>query len=446
MVQAGDDLATIILEALAASNEVLRDGDILVIAQKIVSKSENRVARLDDVTPSPRAEQLAREVNKDARVVELILRELTEVVRHRRDVLVVAHRLGLVMANAGIDQSNVGQQAGDEAVLLLPENPDETCASLRETLRALTGTSVGVIINDSHGRAFRSGAVGVAIGASGVAALVDLRGAPDLDGRRLRSTEVGLADEMAAAASLLMGQADEGRPIVLIRGVHGSLGHGTAADLIREKKNDLFRTVSGLDFIEMLGARSSVRRFASTPVPDPVIQRLLEAAISAPSAHNRQPWRFAVIKTAGAKRRLAQAMAERLREDRNRDGDLVDLIEADAARSIARITGAPLVLAVCLTMRDMDHYPDPRRGAAEHQMAVQGTAMAMQNLLLAANAIDLGASIMCAPLFCPDSVRNALALPADWQPQALITLGFPASAGRPKQRRSLREVTREIGD
>ncbi|MGA8615610.1 MAG: coenzyme F420-0:L-glutamate ligase [Xanthobacteraceae bacterium] len=448
LVRRGDDLAGIIVGALAASGESLRDHDVLVLAQKIVSKAQGRLVQLNTIFPSGRAERLAREVNKDARLVELILRESTEVVRHRRDVLIVAHRLGLVMANAGIDQSNVPQ--GDQgpgqgdAALLLPEDPDGTCADLRAALHSRTGAEVAVIINDSHGRAFRNGTVGVAIGASGLAALANLRGVPDLYGRRLQSTEVGLADEIASAASLLMGQASEGHPIILARGLTHARGEGCAADLVRPKETDLFRAPPGLDISEVLRRRRSVRRYTSAPVSDDLIRQLLDAAIQAPSAHNRQPWRFAVLKTAAARERLARAMGQRLREDRTRDGDAADAIEQDVARSIARITGAPAAIVVSFTMDDMDVYPDERRAAAEHQMAVQGTAMAMQNLLVAVAAAGLGASLMCAPLFCPDVVRAALGLPPQWAPQALITLGFPADAGKPFRRRALDDVVRMV--
>jgi coenzyme F420-0:L-glutamate ligase/coenzyme F420-1:gamma-L-glutamate ligase len=242
LVKAGDDLAQLILAALAASQEKVRDGDILILAQKIVSKAQGRFVRLDSVTPSRQAEDLALAVNKDPRLVELILRESTEVVRYQRSVLVVAHRLGFVMANAGIDLSNVGEGSGDEVALLLPEDPDRTCAQLREIIRKLTGADIAVIINDSHGRAFRNGTVGVAIGASGLPALADLRGRPDLYRRRLQTTEVAIADEVAAAASLLMGQADEGRPIVLARDIPMCRREGAAAELARLKELDLFRT------------------------------------------------------------------------------------------------------------------------------------------------------------------------------------------------------------
>jgi coenzyme F420-0:L-glutamate ligase/coenzyme F420-1:gamma-L-glutamate ligase len=444
-VKPGDDLVGIIAAALTASNEILRDGDILIIAQKIVSKAENRFVRLRDVTPSAEARRLAREVDKDARLVELILRESSEVVRHRRDLLIVAHKLGLVLANGGIDRSNVGRDgAEDDTVLLLPANPDQTAADLCGALRARFGIEAGVIINDSLGRAFRKGTVGVAIGASGVATLADLRGTPDLHDRPLQSTEVGLADEIAAAASLLMGQANEGRPIVVARGIPNARGRGTAGDLIRPKAMDTFRTIPAAAIAGLLGGRRSIRQYTLAPVPADLVEQVLDAAMTAPSAHNRQPWRFAVLTAAGAKERLATAMGERLRADRARDGDPAEMIEQDVARSVRRITGAPVAVVVCLTMEDMDVYPDARRAAAEQQMAVQGTAMAMQNLLLAAHAAGLGASIMCAPLFCPDSVRAALALPPQWQPQALVTLGYPANGGKPFQRRALREFVHVV--
>ena len=241
LVREGDDLCEIILTALERSGEMLLSADVLVLAQKIVSKAQGRYVELASVTPSARALELANVVDKDPRVIELILRESSEVLRIRRDVIVVVHRLGFVMANAGIDFSNAEANEGDTRVLLLPSDPDGECERLRRELQERNGSRIGVIINDSHGRAWRNGTVGVAIGASGVPALLDLRGKPDLFGRALKITQVGLADELAAAASLLMGQADEGTPIVLVRGVRFDAGEGRAADLIRPKELDLFR-------------------------------------------------------------------------------------------------------------------------------------------------------------------------------------------------------------
>jgi coenzyme F420-0:L-glutamate ligase / coenzyme F420-1:gamma-L-glutamate ligase len=239
-VRPGADLAGLILDGLARSNVVLRDGDILVLAQKIVSKAEGRVVRLREVEPSARARELAAKTHKDPRVVELILRESTEVVRARPGVIIVAHRLGFVMANAGIDASNV-EGDGEESVLLLPENPDASAVRLRDRLRAATGVDLGLIINDSFGRAWRLGTVGTAIGVAGLPGLLDLRGRPDRTGRALQVTELGVADEVAAAASLIMGQAAESRPVVHIRGFPYARRDGSAAELVRPKDQDLFR-------------------------------------------------------------------------------------------------------------------------------------------------------------------------------------------------------------
>ncbi len=231
-VQPGDDLAALIAGA------GLQDHDVVVIAQKIVSKAEGRLFSLADVTPSPRAIELGATVDKDPRLVELILQESVEVLRAIRGVLVVQHRLGFVMANAGIDASNVDDP---DQVLLLPADPDGSARRLRARLKEIAGVEVGVVINDSWGRAWRVGTTGAAIGAAGVPGVIDMRGLPDLNGRILRVTEIGHADELASAASLLMGQAAEGRPVVIVRGLGPSPRDGNAAELVRPKQMDLFR-------------------------------------------------------------------------------------------------------------------------------------------------------------------------------------------------------------
>lgn len=241
LIQPGDDLARLVAERLAAAKITLRAGDVLIFAQKVVSKAEGRFVNLAQVVPSPRAQTVAKKVAKDPRLVEVILSESRRIVRQRRDVLIVEHRLGFVMANAGVDQSNVaGAQAGEFA-LLLPEDPDASAQRLRTACMQHSGYPPGIVINDSFGRPWRRGAVGVAIGCAGFPALRDLRGAPDLFGRTLRVTEVALADEIAAAASLLMGQADEGLPVVLVRGIALPAGEMPAALLIRPPGEDLFR-------------------------------------------------------------------------------------------------------------------------------------------------------------------------------------------------------------
>ena len=241
MVRAGDDVAGLIAAALSRHGLTLQDRDVIVVAQKIVSKAEGRTVDLAAVTPSPRALELAAEVGKDPRLVETILSESVRVVRTRPNLLIVEHRLGFVMANAGVDQSNVAAQDGVSRALLLPRDPDASAEALRARLAELSGARIGVIINDSFGRAWRRGTAGVAIGAAGLPALIDLRGRPDLFGRTLEVSIIGFADEIAAAASLLMGQADEARPVVLVRGLDWALPPTNAREVVRPEAEDLFR-------------------------------------------------------------------------------------------------------------------------------------------------------------------------------------------------------------
>ena len=232
-------LAPILMDAMKRAGLRLEEGDVLVIAQKIISKAEGRRVLLSTVEPSQRAIELAASVGKDPRMVELMLRESHEVLRATRGVLIVEHRLGFVMASAGIDQSNV--PGGGECALLLPEDPDASARRLRDELRAIAAVKVGIVINDSFGRAWRNGVVGIAIGVAGVPALIDMRGKPDRQARALEVTQVAAADELAAAASLMMGQADEGTPAVLARGFPYPRRESRVHELIRPRHEDLFR-------------------------------------------------------------------------------------------------------------------------------------------------------------------------------------------------------------
>jgi coenzyme F420-0:L-glutamate ligase/coenzyme F420-1:gamma-L-glutamate ligase len=241
LVEPGDDLGAITVAALAENGLVPQDGDVLVVAQKIVSKAEGRYVDVAAVKPSEQAIELARQLDKDPRFVEIVLSESKRVVRHRPNLLIVEHRLGFVMANAGIDHSNVPKEDGVERVLLLPRDPEGSARVLRDHLTGVFRTSIAVIISDSFGRAWRKGTVGVALGAAGLPALIDLRGQPDLFGRELQVTETGFADEIAAAAGLLMGQAAEAVPMVLLRGLCWSAPDLPAAALIRPAEHDLFR-------------------------------------------------------------------------------------------------------------------------------------------------------------------------------------------------------------
>ena len=238
LVTPGDDVAKLIIDALDNAGENLDSGDILVIAQKIISKAEDRYVDLASVTPSNEAIALADKVDKDPRLVELILRESKEVVRFRMGVLIVEHRLGFIHANAGIDQSNI---EGEDRALLLPEDPNTSARQLQKQFKQHYQANIGIIINDSSGRAWRKGITGYAIGCAGIRPLLDLIGEDDLYGRKLQVTQVAIADELASAASFLMGQSGEAIPVVLIRGAQVETSNDGANVLLRDRSEDLFR-------------------------------------------------------------------------------------------------------------------------------------------------------------------------------------------------------------
>jgi coenzyme F420-0:L-glutamate ligase/coenzyme F420-1:gamma-L-glutamate ligase len=238
LIQPGDDLPGLLGEALERSGG-LRDRDVLVVAQKVVSKAENRYVDLERITPSPRAVAIARQCEKDPRLIEVILSESVEVVRLRPGLIITRHRLGFISANAGVDRSNVAPE-GVDRVLLLPRDPDRSAARLRADLRARFGCDFGVVIADSHGRPHRLGTVGVAIGLAGVPGVEDWRGRQDLFGYTLQHTEVGVADQLAAAGTLLLGQAAEAIPAVVVRGASFEARNGSAREINRPREMDLF--------------------------------------------------------------------------------------------------------------------------------------------------------------------------------------------------------------
>ncbi len=239
MISEGDDLSYIILQSLNDMQIALQDGDVLVLAQKIISKAEGRLVNLTEVTPTPEAETLAAQTEKDPRLVEMILQESAEVIRAKPGVLVVQHNLGFISANAGIDHSNVA--GSDDWILLLPKDPDASAQKLRREIETAAGVQVGVLVIDSHGRAWRNGTVGITIGLAGLPGVADMRGETDLCGYTLKATTVGVADELAAGASLMMGQVAEGTPVVHVRGFPYMLREAQLGELLRPKELDLFR-------------------------------------------------------------------------------------------------------------------------------------------------------------------------------------------------------------
>ena len=241
LIQPGADLAGIVHERMRAAGITLQESDVVVFAQKIVSKSENRLVRLKDVTPSPLALEVAAVTEHDPRLDELILRESNEILKMRKGLLVVEQRTGFICANAGIDRSNIEPDDGEIVVSLLPLDPDASARGLRESLSKLSGATLAVLIIDTHGRPFRDGVVGVTIGVAGMRALRDARGEEDLFGFHLQHTVLSPADELAAGASMLMGQSGEGRPVIVVRGARFTPGEGSIRELIRPRELDLFR-------------------------------------------------------------------------------------------------------------------------------------------------------------------------------------------------------------
>jgi len=241
-IKKGDNIAEIISSSLQHNGLSLLNGDILVIAQKIISKSEGRLINLNSVSPSDKAHEIASISKKNPRLIELILQESSRIIRVRPGTIIVEHRLGFICANAGIDHSNVIiDNDKNEYVLLLPKNPDKSADFIRSYFEINNNISIGVLINDSHGRAWRLGVVGTTIGLSGLPGLVDMRGKSDLFGGNLRTTQIGTADELAGAASLIMGQGNEGIPVIHVRGFPYKLRKSNLQELIRPTKKDLFR-------------------------------------------------------------------------------------------------------------------------------------------------------------------------------------------------------------
>lgn len=239
-VRPADDIAAMILQALKKADMTLQTGDVLVIAQKIVSKAEGRLVNLESVEPGPQALAVAEETGKDPRLVELVLAESEEIARKVPGILLTRHHKGIVSANSGIDRSNVAQEEDGTTVLLLPVDSDQSALRIHESIQAATGLRLGVIVSDTLGRPFRMGTVGVAVGVAGMLALWSRRGEQDRYGYELKATSVGLADEIATAAGILMGQGAEGLPVVIVRGLSLPDGEGTSADLTRPKESLLF--------------------------------------------------------------------------------------------------------------------------------------------------------------------------------------------------------------
>ena len=400
-VSAGDDLGALIADAAGD----LRDGDIVVVTSKIVSKAEGRTVRQD------------REAAIDAETVRVVAR--------RGDARIVETRHGLVMAAAGVDASNT--PAG--TVVLLPEDPDESARRLRKALRDRPGARVGVVVTDTLGRAWRVGQTDTAIGAAGIAPMIDYRGTQDSFGNSLEVTLAAVADEIAAAGDLVKRKAS-GVPVAVVRGLADLVtdedGPG-AATLIRNSAEDMFRYGGS----EVVLARRTVRDFTGEAVSPDAVRRAVAAALTAPAPHHSTPWRFVICQSAVSRDHLCDAMLEAWIADLRGDG----FTEEQIARRVRRgepLRRAPLIVVPCLVLDAAHTYPDARRNASERTMFEVAMGAAVENLLVALAAEGLGSCWISSTLFCQDVAARALGVPDGWLPMGAIGVGHAAS--EPKSR------------
>jgi coenzyme F420-0:L-glutamate ligase / coenzyme F420-1:gamma-L-glutamate ligase len=405
----GDDLAA----SIAAHAPWLSDGDTVVVTSKVFSKIEGRM-----VTAPADPEE------RDALRRELVLQEADHVLARRGRTLITQNKLGIVQAASGVDASNV---AADQ-IALLPEDPDASAHRLREGLAARLGVRVGVVVTDTMGRTWRIGQADVAIGSAGVGVLHRYAGSTDSQGNELAVTEVAVADEIAAAADLVKGKLG-GVPVAVLRGLSTADDGSTARELVRTVDDDLFylgtREALAQGRQEAVLMRRSVREFGAEPVEAEALRRAVGAALTAPAPHHTRPVRFVWLRDRPLRTKLLNAMRSAWLDDLEGDGMSAEAAQRRATRGNL-LYNAPEVVLPFLVLEGAHDYPDERRSSAEERMFTVAGGAAVQGLLVALAAEELGSCWVSSTMFCPEVVRSALDLPAGWEPLGAVAVGHPA--------------------
>ncbi len=453
LIKKGDNIAETIMQSLKTGNLTLKEGDIIVIAQSIVSKSRGYIKNLKEISPSREAYQIyenmvskAHKLNipeKSPELIQAIIEESKEIIKSEH-VIIVETNHGFICANAGIDKSNVN---GNDNVTLLPKDSDKEAEKIRVLLKKMTEKNIAIIISDSFGRPFRRGAVGVAIGISGIEALLDKRGSKDLYGKTLQSTIIGQIDNLTSAAQLIMGEADEGLPVVIIRGYKYIFSEAASIkEIIREKSDDLFRVPNEEKIMtkHLKSRRSYKFEFEIEKITNKEIEECIDIARYAPSAHNGQYWRYIILEQDSIRDDLIEKMNKKLKADLKKDGKSDLFISQKTSSRREKFLKAPILVLLCLDTEELEEYNDPERDELEYLMGVQSISSSATYFLLALEAKGYASCWYCAPLFAKEIVKEVLNLPQSYIPMAFFTAGRAKKAPTVPKRKNLREIIFKI--
>ncbi len=453
LIKPDDDIPLIIFNTLTKNSISLEDGDIVIIAQTIISKSLGRLRNLGDIIPSQGAIDLYNKMaplirknnlpDKSPELIQAILDESRQVLKAEH-VMIVETNHGFICANAGIDKSNVGE--GD-VISLLPLDSDQEAEKIRISLQNLTKKKIAVVISDSFGRSFRLGAVGVALGVSGISPILDKRGSNDLYGKELQSTIIGQIDNLTSAAQLIMGEANEGLPVVIVRGYKYSIMEKSSINkILRKSEIDLFRKKrKNGNFETILKSRRSYKsEFNDKEVSINLIEDCIDVARWAPSAHNGQFWRYSIIEKGKIREILIEKMNSKLKEDLIQEGKSDNYVFRKINKTRNQFLNSPYLILLCMDSHDLKTNSDSARDFNEYIMGVQSISASATYLLLAFENKGVSACWYCAPLFAKKIIKEVLKLPSSFVPMAFFTVGYSTKTTQKPYRKELKDIIFKI--